>query len=242
MGQPVKVAIMQPYFLPYIGYWQLMQHVDIFVVYDDIEYTKKGWISRNRFLLNGQPETFSLPLKKDSDFLDVRERQLIEDFSAEKVKLMRRLEAAYRNAANFKEVKSLLDDLFASVETNLFRFIYQSIEQVRSRLDITNQLIVSSTLGIPRQIKGQARVIAACKALGATDYINPVGGVDLYNAHAFRAEGIQLHFQRVRPFKYQQFQYEFVPNLSILDSIMFIGIQGVRESLPKMDILGPKHK
>lgn len=239
MGQSVRVAIMQPYFLPYIGYWQLMHHVDIFVVYDDIEYTKKGWINRNRFLLNGQPEIFSLPLKKDSVFLDVRERQLSEVFSVEKVKLMRRLEAAYRNAANFQEGKSLLDDIFASVETNLFRFIYQSIEHVRARLGMTNQLIVSSTLGIPRQLKGQDRVIATCKALGATDYINPIGGFDLYNEQDFRHEGISLHFQRVRPLKYQQFHYEFVPNLTILDGIMFLGIQDVRKILHEMDLLQP---
>lgn len=241
MGQPVKVAIMQPYFLPYIGYWQLMHHVDIFVVYDDIEYTKKGWISRNRFLLNGKPEIFSLPLKKGSDFLDVRERKLSETFSAEKVRLINRLEAAYRNAANFKEGKSLLDDIFASVDTNLFRFIYQSIEQVRSRLGMTNLLIVSSAIGIPRQMNGQTRVIATCKALGGTDYINPIGGVDLYSEQAFSAEGIRLHFQRVRPLEYQQFEYEFVPNLSILDSIMLLGIQSVREFLPEMDLLEPKN-
>ena len=91
MNSTVRVAIMQPYFLPYIGYWQLMHNVDIFVVYDDIEYTKKGWINRNRFLLNGKPATFTLPLKKDSDFFDVCQRQLSDNFSAEKAKLMRRL-------------------------------------------------------------------------------------------------------------------------------------------------------
>jgi hypothetical protein len=239
MSQPVKVAIMQPYFLPYIGYWQLMHHVDIFVVYDDIEYTKKGWISRNRFLLNGQPETFSLPLKKDSDYLDVCERQLSETASTEKLKLMRRLDAAYRNAEYFREGKSLLVDIFASTETNLFRFIYQSIEHVRVKLGMTNRLIVSSTLDIPRQIKGQNRVIAICKALEATNYINPIGGIDLYDKQAFCAEGIQLHFQQVRPFQYDQFQYAFVPNLSILDCIMFTGIQSVSKSLTEMDIYEP---
>lgn len=239
MSQSVKIAIMQPYFLPYFGYWQLMNYVDIFVVYDDIEYTKKGWINRNRFLLNGQPEIFSLPLKKDSDFLKIFERQLSKKFSKEKVKLMRRLETAYRNAANFQEGESLLADIFASTETNLFGFIYQSVEHVRVRLDISNQLIVSSTLGIPHQFKGQDRVIAICKALGATDYINPIGGAELYNKQVFSVEGIRLYFQRIKPLEYQQFNYEFVKNLSILDSIMFLGVQGVRKLLPKIDLLEP---
>lgn len=240
MDQTVKVAIMQPYFLPYIGYWQLMSYVDIFVVYDDIEYSKKGWINRNRFLLNGKPEIFSLPLKKDSDFLDVRERQLSEIFSKEKIKLVRRLEAAYYKAANFQDGKALLSDIFASTETNLFRFICQSIMQVRTRLGITNRLIVSSTLGIPRNTKAQARVIATCKALGATDYINPIGGADLYSKQAFFAEGIRLQFQKVRPLQYQQFKSAFVPNLSILDVIMFIGIQGMRGLLSEMDLIEPE--
>jgi len=239
MSQAVKVGIMQPYFLPYIGYWQLMHHVDIFVIYDDIEYTKKGWINRNRFLVNGQPETFTLPLKKDSDFLSVSERRLSEAFSVEKVKVMRRMEAAYRNAPYFQEGKDLLADIFASSEANLFRFILQSIEHVRARLGMTNQLVISSMLGIPQQLKGQARVIAICKALGATDYINPIGGVDLYNEQAFLAEGIRLHFQQVRPFTYRQCQELFVPYLSVLDIIMFLGSQGAMELLPDMDLLEP---
>lgn len=242
MSQAVKVGIMQPYFLPYIGYWQLMHHVDIFVVYDDIEYTKKGWINRNRFLVNGQPETFTLPLKKDSDFLSVSERRLSEGFSVEKVKVMRRMEAAYRNAPYFQEGKELLADIFASSEDNLFRFIYQSIEHVRARLGMTNRLVISSMLGVPRQLKGQAKVIAICKALGATDYINPIGGVDLYDEQAFSAEGIQLHFQQVCPFKYRQYQNAFVPNLSIIDSIMFLGLQGVRKPLLEMGLLEPQRK
>lgn len=239
MGQAVKVAIMQPYFLPYIGYWQLMHHVDIFVVYDDIKYTKKGWINRNRFLLNGKPAIFSLPLKKDSDFLDVRERRLSDNFSVEKIKLMRRLESAYSNAGNFRDGKSLLADIFSSTEDNLFRFIYQSIEHVRSYLGISSRLVVSSALDIPRQTTGQARVIATCKALGATDYINPIGGIDLYDKQAFWDEGISLHFQSVRPWKYSQCQHAFVPNLSILDAVMFLGFSGVRVGLDGMDIVQP---
>lgn len=229
---------MQPYFLPYIGYWQLMHNVDVFVVYDDIEYTKKGWINRNRFLLNGKPETFTLPLKKDSDFLDVYQRRLSDNFSAEKTKMMRRLEAAYGSAPFFEEGKSLLADILASSEENLFRFIYQSIENIHARLGMTSRLLVSSTLGIPRSLKGQGRVIATCKALGATDYLNPIGGIALYDKQAFSAERIRLHLQQIHPFVYKQYDHEFVPNLSIIDSIMFVGFQGCLDHLPQMDLLG----
>src|SRR5262245_23898499 len=96
---PIRAAIMQPYLLPYIGYFQLISAVDVFVVYDNIQYTKKGWINRNRLLRSGEPALFSLPLKSDSDVLDIRERELATDFDPGR--LMRQFEGAYRRAPQF---------------------------------------------------------------------------------------------------------------------------------------------
>lgn len=236
MARTYTVAIMQPYFLPYIGYWQLMNHVDAFVVYDDIQYTKKGWINRNRFLLNGRPETFYLPLKKDSDFQDVRERQLSDTFHEEKASLMRRLEAAYRAAPFFAHGRSLLADVLDCNDMNLFNFIYNSLEVAHARLGMTSRLIVSSDLGISRELSGQGRVIATCKVLGATDYINPIGGVSLYERDTFAAEGINLSFQSVRPYHYPQFGDDFVPDLSIIDVVMFLGLASTRSLIKEMDL------
>src|SRR5690554_2832006 len=98
-----RIAIMQPYFLPYLGYWQLLNCVDTFVVYDDVEFTKKGWIHRNRYLSNGSDQMFSLPLKKDSDYLDVRDRYLADSWESEKIKLRRKIEGAYKKAPYFSE-------------------------------------------------------------------------------------------------------------------------------------------
>lgn len=236
MSSYLKVAIMQPYFLPYIGYWQLINNVDIFVVYDDIEYSKKGWINRNRYLLNGKPETFTLPLKKDSDFLDVCQRRLSDSFSIEKARLTRRLGAAYGNAPYFKEGRALLADVLASREENLFQFVYQSIKYIHTRLGMASQLVVSSTLGIPRHLKGQDRVIATCRALNATEYINPIGGIELYNRTAFMDAEICLKFQKVKNYRYRQFNQEFVPHLSIIDPLMFLGIEGAKLLLTEMEI------
>src|ERR1700680_880113 len=98
----MRTAIMQPYFFPYIGYFQLIDSVDLFIVYDNIKYTKKGWINRNRILLNGKDVTLSLPLKSDSDFLDIRDRELAADFNREK--LVNQLSGAYRRAPYFRQV------------------------------------------------------------------------------------------------------------------------------------------
>ena len=87
----MKVGIMQPYFFPYIGYFQLMNAVDEFVVYDNIEFTKKGWINRNRILVNGKDAFITISLKKDSDYLDVRDRYLADSWSSDRVKMLNRM-------------------------------------------------------------------------------------------------------------------------------------------------------
>src|SRR4030042_5533275 len=97
----MKIAIMQPYFLPYIGYFQLMNAVDEFVIYDNIEFSKKGWINRNRILVNGKDSYITIPLKKDSDYLDVRDRYLAETWSSEKIKMLKRIIGSYRKAPRF---------------------------------------------------------------------------------------------------------------------------------------------
>ena len=105
----MKLGIMQPYFLPYIGYWQLLSAVDVFVVYDNIKYTKKGWINRNRFLVNGQPKLFTIPLRKDSDMLDVDRRSLANDFRRDK--LIHQLESSYHKAPFFQELFPVIAEI-----------------------------------------------------------------------------------------------------------------------------------
>lgn len=232
---PSRIAIMQPYFLPYIGYWQLMHDVDCFVIYDDIKYTKKGWINRNRYLRNGQPEVFSIPLKKDSDHLDIRDRYLSDTAGVELFKLVRKFESAYRGAPAFEQGHSLLEQVLGCKERNLFDFLMHSIGAVHSFLGLETRLVVSSSLGISRELKGQDRVIATCRAVGCSEYLNPGGGVELYDPGAFRSSGIQLLFQQVQSVEYKQFDHLFAPNLSILDAIMFLGAEDVRKLLPRME-------
>jgi len=210
---------MQPYFLPYIGYFQLIGAVDRFVVYDNIKYTKKGWINRNRFLRDGRDEVFSLPLKKDSDALDVRERRLAPDF--DRRKLLNRLSEAYRRAPCFDAVLPLLRRILERGEDNLFGFLHAALADVCAYLGIGTPLLVSSTLEIDHGLEGQERVLAICRHLGADTYVNAIGGRELYARDAFAAQGIDLRFLQSRPCDYPQFGGPFVPWLSILDVMMF---------------------
>jgi len=228
-GSDVKVAIMQPYFLPYIGYFQLIAAVDQFVVYDHIQYTKKGWINRNRFLLNGADAIFTLPLKKGYSSLDVVERELAVDF--DRGALLGQLEAAYRRAPYFAETFALLERIVGQRDDNLFRFIHHSLMQVCAHLGLATTIRVSSTLPYDNSLKGQDKVLAICRAVGAGCYINSMGGLALYSKPDFAAQDIELRFLRPRPFEYEQFGEPFVPWLSIVDVLMFNSVEAVQRSL-----------
>jgi hypothetical protein len=225
----MKLAVMQPYFLPYIGYWQLIAAVDAFVVYDNIKYTKKGWINRNRFLMNGAEAGFSLPLRKDSDFLDVNHRYLADAFEREN--LLNRFREAYRKAPEFSSVMPLLEKIIWNPAANLFEYILASIRAVCDFLGIKTPLLVSSTIDCDHSLKSAERVQAICKALGADTYVNPVGGMELYSKEDFASHGIDLKFLKALPFQYQQSGNAFVPWLSILDVLMFNSKTVIKEKI-----------
>ena len=210
---------MQPYFLPYIGYFQLIRAADAFVVYDNIQYTKKGWINRNRMLVGGQSATFSLPLKKDSDYLDVRERELADSFNP--TKLLNQIRGAYAKAPCFEMVYPLVQEILGFGERNLFQFILHSLKRVCTHLGLDTRFVVSSTVDVDHSLRGRDKVLAICKTMGADSYINPMGGIGLYSKEDFQAEGIELQFVRPGRVEYRQFGNEFIPWLSILDVLMF---------------------
>ncbi|TCT09059.1 WbqC family protein [Paralcaligenes ureilyticus] len=215
----MKLAIMQPYFLPYIGYFQLIAAVDLFIVYDNIKYTKKGWINRNRMLRDGKDVVFSLPLKNDSDYLDVCARELAASF--DRTKLLKQLEGAYSRAPHFTRTRSLLEEIMLYQDANLFRYLHHSIIKVCEHLGIKTEIKISSDIDIDHSLKGQDKVIALCDAIGASGYINAIGGIELYSKEAFRDRGIDLAFLQTNPINYTQLDNTFVPWLSIIDVIMF---------------------
>lgn len=214
-----NVAIMQPYFLPYIGYFQLIAAVDTFIVYDNIKYTKKGWINRNRMLQNGKDVMFSLPLKSGSDALDVCQRELAADFNRDK--LLQQFKGAYSRAPYFGQTFPLIEQIVRYEDRNLFRFLHNSIIRVCDHLGIQTEIRVSSDIAIDHNLKSQEKVLALCEALGATRYVNAIGGMELYSNDDFLSKGIELEFIRSRPFEYAQFGNVFMPWLSIIDVMMF---------------------
>lgn len=225
----MNIGIMQPYFFPYIGYFQLMKSVDVFIVYDNIKYTKKGWINRNRMLQNGKDVMFSLPLKSGSDYLDVRERELSANFNRNK--LLNQFKGAYLRAPFIAQTIPLIEKIVRHEETNLFRFLHYSIAKTCEHLGITTKIRVSSDIAIDHNLKNQDKVLALCKAVGANTYVNAIGGMELYSKETFREQGVELKFIRSKPFEYAQFGDVFVPWLSIIDVMMFNPIDTIRACL-----------
>ncbi len=233
----MRLAIMQPYFMPYIGYFQLIQAVDKFVVYDNIQFTKKGWINRNRILVNGKDEYITLPLKKDSDYLDINQRNLAESFSEDRSKILRKISESYKKAPFFKETSLVIEKLFAFSGSNLFDFIHHSIHILCTTLQIATPIIVSSTLTIDHTLKAENKVLAICKQMGATHYINPIGGVNLYDKDFFALSSIKLNFLQTKEINYPQLKgHSFVPFLSIIDVLMFNSIETISNYLKEFDL------
>ena len=224
-----SLAIMQPYFFPYIGYFQLINAANLFIVYDNIKYTKKGWINRNRILQNGEDVVFSVPLKKDSDRLDIRNREISPAFR--KDKLLNQIREAYRRSPYFEQTVSLVEKIVLEKETNLFKFILNSIREICACLAIRTEIVASSSVQIDHSLSGKTKVVALCKQVGADVYINAIGGQDLYSKEEFARQGIDLKFLRTRSFEYKQFDGEFVPWLSIIDVMMFNSPDAIKRCL-----------
>ncbi|CAO4149444.1 WbqC family protein [Methylorubrum thiocyanatum] len=219
MTAPVTVAIMQPYLFPYIGYFQLIAAVDQFVIYDTVKYTKKGWINRNRFLRDGAPVTFTLPLEKDSDQLDIRERRVAAGFEPDR--LCAQIAQAYRHAPHRHETMPLVEEVLSYASADLFDHLRHGLLRTCAHLGIATPIRTASAIEGATDLRRQDRVIDLCERLGAATYVNPIGGTTLYDRAAFAQRGIALRFLRARPLVYPQGPHPFVPWLSILDVLMF---------------------
>lgn len=222
---------MQPYLLPFIGYFQLIACVDTFVIYDNIEYTKKGWINRNRILVNGKDEYFTVPLKKDSNYLNIVQRNLAENRTRDLNKIINKISAVYVKAPYYDEVIEIVKSIILNPEENLFHYIKFSLLTILGYLELDDNIVVASTIDIDHSLKSQDKVIAICKALKAGDYINAIGGVDLYSKEVFLKDHITLSFLKPELINYKQFDNEFVPWLSIIDVLMFNSKETIQQYL-----------
>lgn len=233
----MTLAIMQPYLFPYIGYWQLINAVDAFVIYDNIQFSKKGWFHRNNFLMNGKKTLFTIPLKKDADNLDVIDRYLSDDSEKQINKIVAQMKNNYKKAPYYGDVFPLIEAVFINQEKNLFSYIFHSIKIICDYLDIDTKIVKSSEINIDHSLRSQDKVIAINKSLNSREYINPIGGTELYDIESFNKENIELKFLESEVPKYKQFNDEFLPYLSIIDIMMFNSKKDIQDMLNRYKLI-----
>lgn len=227
---------MQPYFVPYIGYWQLLNAVDKYVVYDDVNFINRGWINRNRILMNGQPKYFNMPLRGASQNKLINEIEVDNDKTIID-KNLKRIEGAYRRAPYYHEVMPLLEKILKCGKEKASSYLVRSFEIICGYLDITTELICSSSLEKDCRLKGKDKILSICRLLNATEYYNAIGGKELYSFDEFKSYGIKLKFLKPEDIVYRQFSDEFWANLSIIDVMMFNSRAQIKDLLEKFILI-----
>ena len=216
----MTIAIMQPYILPYIGYLQLMANVDKFIFYDDVAFINRGWINRNRVLMNGKDFMFTIPLKEASQNKLINEIY-IDNTINWRPKFLKSIEQSYKKAPFYQEVYPIIERIINDNSEKINDYIANSFEVLSQYLDIKTEIVRSSSIYQNAHLKSQERILDICIQEKASHYINPIGGMELYQKSIFEQQNIKLSFIKTKPVQYTQFKNEFIPWLSVLDVLMF---------------------
>lgn len=231
-----KVAIMQPYFFPYLGYYQMLSAVDKFVLLDDVNFIMRGYINRNSILLNGQAHKFSIPLEKPSQNKLINETKL-NFLTKDKENFLKTITMAYKKAPFFNDFYPVLENIVNNDENDLTKYLKYSFEKIKDYLQIDTEILLSSEIEKDNSLRAQDRIIEINKQLASTQYINAIGGQELYNKADFTKNNIQLNFIKMSNIEYKQFNNEFVPNLSMIDVLMFNSKEKIKELLKQYELV-----
>jgi hypothetical protein len=217
----MKVAIMQPYVFPYIGYFQLIQAVDTFVLYDDVNYIKKGFINRNYILVNGKAHQFTIPVKEASQNKPINQIQVLTD-DVWRNQFYKTIAYNYKKAPYYEMTLDIIEKVFHSRVETISELAIKSVEQVCCYLGLEKSFQVSSKLySDTKGLEKSDRLISISKKSGADHYVNPHGGNTLYSKDYFALNKVKLSFIENELVPYRQFNEIFVSGLSIIDVLMF---------------------
>jgi hypothetical protein len=226
------LGVMQPYFFPYIGYFQLMKAVDKFIIYDDVNYIKNGWIDRNKILVNKKPIYFKLPIEKASSFKKINETKInYQLYDPWKKKFYKTLELAYKKAPLYNETMSVIENVIEKKYLHLGMLSGESIIEVAKYLGLDVEIIISSSKYNNKDLERTERLIDFCKKENCNTYTNNESGKLLYKKEDFRKKKIELRFLKTNICEYNQLNPDFVPGLSIIDVMMFNEIEMIKSNL-----------
>lgn len=255
----MRLAIMQPYFFPYIGYFQAINAVDKYILYEHIRFIKKSWISNNRMRIrNGHEISLKIPLSDASSNRTIAETR-IDNHKDWRGKILKDVRMIYRNSPYYKEIFPFLEDIFRPEYTFIHQLNGESIKAIARYLDIGTEIQIYNDHFLPleadleeidhgnyrkftylektRPVRRTARIIAMCRNEGAKVYINAIGGIGLYSKEEFRQYGLDLKFLKTNDFTYNQHSKDYLPNLSIIDVLFFNGKDGTRNLLNEYTLI-----
>lgn len=232
----MRVALMQPYAFPYIGYFQLMAQADVFISHDDVAYIKGGWINRNRIVDQGRVNWLTLPVRHAPHTLPINRRHYALDLTIRRY-ILRRLEALYHRAAHFRQTMDLVEAILNHGDVTVSAFNENALHMIAERIGITTPIRTASYISKDEALRGQDRVIDICQRLGATQYINPIGGRRLYDPARFRENGMELAFLVPGPRSYPVAGLADAEHLSIIDVLMTCDPGEVRAMLSDCQII-----
>jgi len=210
---------MQPYFLPYIGYFALINAVDKFVFLDDVQYIRRGWVNRNRIKILDKWHYITLPIKKAPLSACINEVYVVDDEKCIN-KIKKTIELSYKKCPHHNEIKDLLFDLIVPGQ-NVSKLNIALTNRICNYLKINTKTYVSSELKKDTSLRREQRILNICQALNCDHYINPIGGVELYSKEEFSDSGVKLNFLQMNEIVYFQGKHSFIPNLSIIDVLMW---------------------
>ena len=232
----MKIAIMQPYLFPYIGYFQLIRSVNKFVLFDDVNFIKKGWINRNNILINGKANLFSVPLKEVSQNKMIADIYLASEIKWKSI-FLRTIEQNYKKAPFYNIIYPLIEQIINSPVEKIGEMIKISLGIINNYLGIGTEIVSSSSVYGHKDLKGEQRIIEICKMENAKGYINLIGGKEIYSKKLFLNEGIEIGFLQTRAISYDQKNGEFIPWLSIIDVMMFNSTEEINQMLDQYDLV-----
>jgi hypothetical protein len=252
-----KIAIMQPYFFPYIGYFQGIHAVEKYILYDNLNFIKEQWVHRNRILITREPRYFGLNLAQKSSFKKIRETELVTNPSWRR-KNLKTLFLSYKSSAYFDEIYPVLEALMMYETNSLSEFNSNVIIQIAAMLGISTEIIPNSSdyVEIEEKLSDMdslhalrqkyklteyttkvLRILEICSLENATTFVNAIGGQSLYDKNEFQQNGIQLLFVNTHDYTYNQDSSKFHPHLSIIDVLFHCGVEGTKKMIQNYTLI-----
>jgi hypothetical protein len=245
----MKAGIMQSYFFPYLGYFQLIDAVDIFHLYEHVSFRKKSFITKNNILDKGRkiPVAIKVPIAKKSSFKTIKEIEIQKDNTWKK-QLLKLIYFNYKKAAYFEAIYPLIEKSIMRDETSLHRYNSKIIIDICNYLNINTSIkfdnddmldmekALKENTEVLEEIKSK-RILNICKKIGANTYINPIGGIELYDKDYFQQHNMELFFIEAQIEPYKQFDNEYTPYLSIIDVLMHQGKEGSQKMIKQHKLI-----